>query len=318
MTPPAISVRHMVLLVSLVLAAELGVRLLLPVPQPQLPDERSLLYRYDSRIGWAPIADQSRAYTGSRTIAVANNSLGFRDREHGTKSKRRVVFLGDSFVWGYDVQQNERFTERLQQALPQWDVMNMGVSGYGTDQEYLLLGANFEQLDPDVVFLVFCAENDRDDNSSSLRYGYFKPYFLMENGSLTPAGVPVPKSARYYQAEHATLARLVYRSAFLGGLNDAVWRHWQPQERRVPDPTWQLVATLKHFVESRHARFLCGVTAPSAELTQLFAQAGVQCLDLSTTLRYPSHGNHWTPEGHNYVSRQIAPFLGPNDRSEVP
>lgn len=118
-------------------------------------------------------------------------------REHGADAgKRRLLFLGDSFVWGYDVRKEERFTERLEAALPDTEIFNFGVSGYSTDQEFLVLRREIENARPDSVFLMF-AGNDRAGNSSNKGYGYFKPYFSEGPGGLHLEGVPVPVNAMY-------------------------------------------------------------------------------------------------------------------------
>ena len=51
-------------------------------------------------------------------------------------------------------------------------------------------------MKPAVVVLIFCTDNDRQDNSSNIRYeGYQKPYFATApDGSLLLSGQPVPKS----------------------------------------------------------------------------------------------------------------------------
>ncbi len=75
-----------------------------------------------------------------------------------------------------------------------WDIYNLGVSGYGTDQEYLLLKRLIDQIRPDLVLLIFC-QNDHDDNATNRRYGYYKPYFTLDQNQLALHGVPVPKAA---------------------------------------------------------------------------------------------------------------------------
>src|SRR6266540_4873193 len=116
-------------------------------------DERNLTYRYDPELGWFPISNSKKIFTGSRTIHVEHNSRGFRETNHVLDTKPRIIFLGDSFVWGYDVEQNERFTDKLRDKLAGWSVYNLGVSGYGTDQEYLLLKRQYDFYRPQIVFL---------------------------------------------------------------------------------------------------------------------------------------------------------------------
>ena len=116
-------------------------------------DERNLAYRYDERLGWFPKEGTTTSFKGSRRISVAHNRRGFRDIEHQVGDASRILFLGDSFVWGYDVEQSERFTERLRTGFPDWPIYNLGISGYGTDQAFLLLIDQFDFYRPDIVFL---------------------------------------------------------------------------------------------------------------------------------------------------------------------
>src|SRR5258707_10792850 len=96
--------------------------------------ERSLTYRYDAELGWAPVPNSSSVVTTARTIHAQHNSLGFRDIEFERSARPTILFLGDSFVWGVDAEANERFTDLLRDRLPSLTIVNAGVSGYGTDQ----------------------------------------------------------------------------------------------------------------------------------------------------------------------------------------
>src|SRR6266404_3064425 len=68
----------------------------------ELEDERTLTYRYDARIGWFPIPNSAKRFTGFRTINIKHNSNGFRDHEPVRSDRPGIVFLGDSLVWGFD------------------------------------------------------------------------------------------------------------------------------------------------------------------------------------------------------------------------
>src|SRR6185436_14809707 len=109
---------------------------------------------------------------------------------------------------GLDVEAPERFTDKLQAKHPEWAVYNLGVSGYGTDQEYMLLHQFFDDYKPRVVFLVFCVENDDSDNSWNCRWGYYKPYVTVTGTQLHLEGIPVPRGAQVFWTEHPLLCRL--------------------------------------------------------------------------------------------------------------
>src|SRR5436190_22475569 len=121
--------------------------------------ERSLSYRYDAELGWMPVPGSSARVTNARTVAVHHNSLGLRDDEFTLDATPTIMFLGDSFVWGLDAEADERFTELLKPRIPGKKVLAAGVSGFGTDQEYLLLKKLWPLVKPAVVVLIVCTDN---------------------------------------------------------------------------------------------------------------------------------------------------------------
>jgi len=66
-------------------------------------------------------------------------------------------------VWGYRVGDGNTFSDRLEAALPDTEVINAGVSGYGLGEEYLFLKEEGLKYHPDLVVLVFCVGNDVAD-----------------------------------------------------------------------------------------------------------------------------------------------------------
>ena len=142
---------HLAIMAAVLGAAELILR---AIDLRELRDSyepgRALLFRHDAELGWAPVPNASATFTGTRTVTVRNNSLGLRNLEPGRAHKPTVIFVGDSFVWGYDVEANERFTELLRTELPAARIVNAGVPGYGTDQEYLLLARIWDAVFRDV------------------------------------------------------------------------------------------------------------------------------------------------------------------------
>ena len=113
--------------------------------------ERSLSYQYDAELGWMPTPGSSSTATNARTIHVRHNSLGLRDEEFTLDAKPTIMFLGDSFVWGLDAEATERFSEILKLRIPDYKILAAGVSGFGTDQEYLLLQKLWPKVKPAVV-----------------------------------------------------------------------------------------------------------------------------------------------------------------------
>ncbi len=265
-------------------------------------DERSLVYRYDPELGWFPKELDERYFQGFQKIFVKNNTIGFRDHEYGCKIKPRIAVIGDSFVWGYDVNSEDRFTEKLQERIPSWEVLNLGVSGYGTDQEYLLIKKYYDLLKPDIVILFIC-ENDKADTSSNNRYhGYFKPYFTLENGTLKLQGQPVPKSAPYYYPQHPVifssyLARAVV--LFRQGL----------RYKSFKSEYLEIIKAMKGFVEGKGGKFFVVYWHDDQELKEFLEKEEIDNLRFMDAERFPPNGNHWTPNGHTDVTNKLIDFM---------
>jgi lysophospholipase L1-like esterase len=298
---------HLAIMVAVLGAAELilraiDLRELRDSYEPGLP----LLFHHDPELGWAPIRNASAPFTGTRTITVRNNSLGLRDVEPAGARKPTVLFVGDSFVWGYDVEANERFTELLRAELPAARIVNAGVPGYGTDQEYLLLARIWSAIEPDVVVLMFCTGNDRLDNSSNMRNGgYYKPYLVRaSDGTWRFAGQPVPWSRHVYFRENPLVRHLWLARAAVTG-----YVQFAHPEVEVPDPTEHLVDMMREMVESRGAKFLVGLQYHEARLEELLRARNIPWTAFDGAPAYRGDGFHWTPEGHALVAQRLKPLL---------
>lgn len=288
---------------------ELGLRIFCRASLGPADDERSLTYRYDPELGWFPVANSTKRFTGSRTITVHHNSKGLRDAEPVQTSRPAILFLGDSLVWGFDAEESERFTEKLQAMHPEWAVYNFGVSGYGTDQEYLLLQKYFAEYRPRMVFLVVCGDNDNEDNAWNIRGGYYKPFFTLERGSLKVNNVPVPKSEKVFLATHRVLCapyvvRLVARAWF---------KLKSPPAFRNPDPpTGALLLDIRKYVTDRRASFAVGLQHSHPDIEKFLRDFQIPYISLETTNPahiYADFGHHWTPEGQAFVAHKIDEFL---------
>ena len=171
---------------SLVVAAEWLLRWAEPrylVERPQA--SLAQLHRYSEVYGWEPRPGAVAIVDGQRATI---NSRGWRGHEYPlarTSSRTRVLMLGDSIAFGYGVADEDTFASLLEER--GYEVVNLAVPGYGTDQSLLRLEREGMAYSPDVVLLHFCLHNDFVDNASRT---YFydglhpKPYFTVDRGSL--------------------------------------------------------------------------------------------------------------------------------------
>jgi hypothetical protein len=308
--PPVLRSAGTVLLIALVSLAATELLLQLANFRELRQDfsERSLTYGYDAELGWAPVPNSVSTVTTARTIHASHNSLGFRDIEFEPDGRPVMLFVGDSFVWGVDAEAPERFTDLLRERLPQYQTVNAGVSGYGTDQEYLWLNRIWPEIHPDVVVLFFCTDNDRKDNTSNVRYGrYRKPYFeTAADGTLQLKGQPVPKSLQLLIKESWLVRHLwLARVAALASVEISA----PPVE--VPDPTERLVGRIHDFVSAHGARLLVALQSTDDRLIARLKADHIPYVAFDGAPAYGSeYGSHFTPEGHELASRRLLDLIG--------
>ncbi len=182
-------------------AAELLVRVV-PIAEPARVErnmDRGVFCQYDPILGYDGAPGLTAPWISGEAISI--NSRGNRDVDRPTaktEDKLRVVLLGDSFLWGYGVRDQERTSNLLPQffhdpfdAGRQIQPVNLAVSGYGTDQEtlkYFLKGRDYR---PDVVVLGFYSGNDPLENEAAEYWNCPKPRFVVRHGRLVLTGVPV-------------------------------------------------------------------------------------------------------------------------------
>jgi hypothetical protein len=224
--------------------------------------ERGRFCRWDERLGWAgrPGAEGEFQWADCR-IRVRQNRHGFRGAEHETArtDRPRIAVLGDSFVWGFGVEEPDVFTAVMaRDSARDVEIVNLGVSGYGTDQEVLLWERDGRLFRPDHLVLCVTLANDLDEILYDSTYDYAKPVFRIgPDGAPVLLNVPVPARTSLWEepairtkdAWHAGLPGLLRRSAVANVVLGAAarvpsWRASLEEARILPrtrdDGDWEL------------------------------------------------------------------------------
>ena len=308
-----------------VIAGELVARAFFPSWAPRT-GRLTKFWQYDADLGWAHRPNQEGTFTsfGFDTF-VRINSHGFRGPERNFErapNQQRVVVLGDSFVWGFGVQEDEMFTQLIDENLGDGiEVVNLGVSGYSTDQELLLYRDLGSRYAADLVVLVVAA-NDVALNVEPLAYViYPKPVFEMQGASLRLTNHPVPTKSWLERsvvdlAAHSYLLNQLNRARETWRLGDSA-QAVPPARSRLPNRefpktpaervTIRLIEQLRSEVEAAGAGFLV-VLVDNIYGGQMFYDALEErsidyvalddvMPDGATDLHLPDN-MHWTPKGH--------------------
>ena len=130
---------------------------------PVSGDDGLKFYRFHPRVGLFHKPGFSADYQG---VTYSQNSLGARGPEirHARRAGvPRVLLLGDSVTWGFGVADSETMAVALAERFSEAEVVNLGVAGFGTAQELVLLREEGLAYQPDHVVLVFTLANDVED-----------------------------------------------------------------------------------------------------------------------------------------------------------
>lgn len=173
----------LIICVALVTVALIeGVLRIFKLPLPDrffAPNDDFGWFHIPGRTGWQR--------TPELEVPVSINQQGLRDANYPYEKGEgiyRIFLLGDSFVEGLQVPIEHTLAKQLQTRLNasaggiDYEVINGGVSRFGTDNEILFYDFEGRKYDPDGVILFFFY-NDLYDNVE-------KPYFLLQDGTIQP------------------------------------------------------------------------------------------------------------------------------------
>lgn len=165
------------------------------------------LFRYHPTIGHVFVPGiKARVEHESGGYLLRTNRDGFRCR-HNFEKKRtpgrpRVLLFGDSYTAGDGVSDRFRYGDILESLIPGLEVYNFGLSGSGTDQQYLIWKEYAREIEHDLVIIAVLVENVRRIVAQCRPYEsadgrpllLAKPYFTLEReAELRLHNVPVPK-----------------------------------------------------------------------------------------------------------------------------
>ncbi len=156
--------------------------------------------------------------------SIRTNSSGFRDDREFSKEKGdayRIFGLGDSFTFGWGVEQDQTYLSLLRRKLEnelgrKVEAFNLGVWGYGTIQEIKVFRM-FQAYRPDLVILQFYARDAYvDEAGNDLVDNYhFQQWYESRSepkgGSRRQAGSypPMLRRAKQFVSEDCNLCRIL-------------------------------------------------------------------------------------------------------------
>ena len=147
-------------------------------------NDKSLYHQFDPILGWS-ISPNRRVFRDG--VMYESNGNGIRGQRDYTQTPppgvTRLAAFGPSFAHSTEVGNEASWTYLLEQSLPNLEVMNWGVGGYGTDQAFLRYTTQGAAYHPQIVIIVYEEENLRRNVNR------FRPFYSSDTS--TPLTKPV-------------------------------------------------------------------------------------------------------------------------------
>jgi hypothetical protein len=277
------------------------------------------LFRPDLALGWTPLPDLDlvRNNANGDPWHIVTDAAGIRGPSAWPDDRTRLLVLGDSFAFGEGVDLAERFDTLVQERLPSLAVVNLGVMGYGPDQQLIRARHWKPTLRPGDVLLLLTYGNDFYDLARASHAGRSKPWLQEIDGRLIEQAptidlVDLLRDRSYvFTLLARSLARLGHSEPIGARLEHVgeLYRKWVLQE--VED----LIARGVRVVIAHHGDrvFELGFDVDAMFAATCPAVSG--CLALDEALaRHPRDevflkDGHWAAGGHRIAAEQIAAYL---------
>ena len=150
---------------------------------------------HDRDLGWINTPNQHIENMYGPGVYLKTNSQAFRSNydftERVPEGRIRIVCSGDSFTFGYGVDNEHTWCKQLTSFDSRLETVNMGQGGYGIDQAFLWYKRDGGRLSHNIQIFAFVTDDFRRINRDNM-YGYDKPMLKVKDGALVIENVPVP------------------------------------------------------------------------------------------------------------------------------
>jgi hypothetical protein len=270
------------------------------------------MFRSDAQTGWSntPNLLTTLINAAGEEWSVRTDQNGQRLIAQNPRAGRRILILGDSLSFGEGVDINDRFDVKMLSSLPGARVVNTGVMGYGTDQEYVAYRNWKHLLEPGDTVLIVLNQSDYFDVLRRRFFGRAKPYFEKVDGSFVLRPPPIALLERW--SDWSLVARVAARFVERSSIEPA-------PESLDPRQSIEIIRFVLGRIREEAPSGATVVLAhqgtrdflgPKLGLSStIFCQFADICIDLDDVLAAdPVHllpDGHWSASGHAAVAQAL-------------
>lgn len=291
--------------------------------------------RYDARLGWT---GRENARASSRRfgeeVGYSTDAYGLRDinaQPEKAPGAFRVLLVGESIAFGFGVPLHAHFSQRLEQAMPGLEVINLAFPAYGIDQMVLRLKEEGRRWHPDLV-MALVPDWSSARHMHSTRFGRPKPQFVLEGDALRLTHVPVPRfppmAAVRWMRGHSAVFSLTVGS--LGMMSFSRDIDHENDVGNLADPAFTSQLTrLGHRLLDEMQADSSQLSAPLVLVSReqgLLAHArevGITAVDIKDLLenpewQLPNNFRHLNAAGNQALTTRLVPIVSRHQMPPLP
>lgn len=272
-------------------------------------------------------------YPNQYRISITTNDIGLRGSQNYNLQKApgtvRFALLGDSFLFGYGVNDGQVVSNKLQDILTSRDpnrkveVLNFGVSGFGTAEELIAYKTFVRPYSPDFVGIFYFSNDLGNSIASDL-------FFLNEQGAVVRTGksylpgMGIRETLYKFPVTRWLSENSQAWNMIRNRISGFVWRRYlgakgmknsqQEKPEAVGLTRALMIELIREIRKDGATPFI--VVIPGRRMTTNFplgledvSREGVALIDGREFLEagdYYELEGHWRPEGHAKAAAEIA------------
>ena len=278
------------------------------------------LYRVDSVLGYVNLPGAftitlptGYTYRGTNLpngLRITHPLVGY-DLEHPSVFKRKEIWIfGCSFTYGQTINDSETFAWLLQEAYPQYEIVNFGTNGYGTLHSYLQFKQRLQVgRRPALVVLVYAIWHDERNTFLRKRQKSVAPSNVL--------GVQDQPAARLVGDSLVISKRLIgYKPWPLMNRLAAVhmletrYNEIEDRIRRSHEVTKAIWKRFSELAKQNGAQFLVGSLGDPAPIAGELQALGIRATDMWVDIDRPGYNNrphdgHPSPRANIEYARKL-------------
>jgi hypothetical protein len=216
------------------------------------------------------------------------------------REKEEIWIFGCSFTYGWGLNDEQTYPWLLQERFPAYELVNFGVSGYGTIHSLLQFRDALKLMHPKVAVLAYADFHDIRNTFLRIRQKETVPYNKLGPLLQPYARLDEDGELRYSMAEVAYREFPLMRHMALAHFIETMYDRYEDKLYRSHAVSEALVEEMGRLAREHEVKFVVAGIAESRDMHRMlyFAQEhGIPSVDISVDLRIEENMNA-THDGH--------------------